>query len=107
MKDKMQSKLDKHFPVYMNGHKCKILKYTVKDNRLKGIKYHYIVIWNLDKYLSETQSSASNPAGTPGSYLVKGAITPAVNIRLQLILRWHTGKIMILPYAAGGESEIV
>ena len=48
MKDKMQSKLDKHFPVYMNGHKCKILKYTVKDNRLTlvtKIKDSYLEVW--------------------------------------------------------------
>lgn len=34
MKDKRQSKVDRHFPVYMDGHKCLILNYRVQNDRL-------------------------------------------------------------------------
>ena len=34
MKDKRQCKIDKHFPVYMDGHKCLILNYRVENNHL-------------------------------------------------------------------------
>ena len=37
MKDKRQSKIDKHFPVYMDGHKCLILNYRVQGSHLTVI----------------------------------------------------------------------
>ena len=37
MKDKRKSKIDRHFPVYMDGRKCLILNYRVYDDRLTVI----------------------------------------------------------------------
>ena len=34
MKDKRQQKTDKHFPIYVDGHKCLILNYRIENNRL-------------------------------------------------------------------------
>ena len=37
MKDKRKYKIDKHFPVYMDGHKCLILNYLVNSSHLTVI----------------------------------------------------------------------
>ena len=34
MKDKRQGKLDKHFPVYLDGRKCLILNYKIVGSHL-------------------------------------------------------------------------
>ena len=34
LRDKRQGKIDRHFPIYIDGHKCLILNYSVKDNHL-------------------------------------------------------------------------
>ena len=37
MKDKIQGKINKHFPVYVNGHKCRILNYYIQNDYLTVI----------------------------------------------------------------------
>jgi len=34
LKDKRQGKINKHFPIYVDGHKCRILNYHVENNHL-------------------------------------------------------------------------
>ena len=34
MTDKRQKKLDQHFPVYLDGRKCRILKYRIEGDSL-------------------------------------------------------------------------